>query len=174
VFGITNNWRWTNVPIGANKEEYTKDRTYLQAGANWDLGASVKWNIGESFDEYGNAVTTNLSPNLEGKGYLSTYASAAVPFFKAKISFYARPTSVKFAQFDVSFAKDGSDYPTCWGASTSQSGLNANMNFEFGWLSCNIGVIDTLVNGIKKQGCKTVYQQPSLPFWSFDSLLFLN
>jgi len=177
VFGITNNWRWNNVPMFAKKEEFTKDRTFLQAGANWDLGAFASWNINESFDDYGNAVTTNLSPFLEGKGYLSTYASAAVPFFKAKISFYARPTSVKFAQFDFSFAKDGSDYPTCWGASTSQTGFNAWMNFEFGWPSCKIGVIDTLINGIKNQGCKIAYHSPDpteLPFWEIDSLSFLN
>jgi len=174
MFGITNNWRWTNVPSWADEEEYTNDKTFLQAGANWDLDAFLAWNIGESFDEYGNAVTTNFSPNLEGKGYLSTYASVAVPFFKAKISFYAIPTSVKLVQFDFSFARDGSDYPTCWGASTSQSGLNANINFEFGWPSCNIGLIDTLVNGINYQGCEIVYRSPSLPFWSLDSLNFLN
>jgi len=56
----------------------------------------------------------------------------------------------------MSFPKNGSDHPICWGASMSQTGAHVEIGVTVGWPSCDIGLFDTIFGeGIDGQGCET-------------------
>ena len=133
---------------------------YWQSGLSWDVRTSFTWGFDERFEEdnISEAVTFNFSPFWDLYGYFSSYVELHFPYGMLGVNFYFQPTEAHLLHFDLSFPKNNSHYPICWGAKIMQTGVHTEVGVTVGWPSCDIGLLDTLFgSGTEGQGCHTVF-----------------